>query len=188
MKQGTRDRELVPFLNETAEYYQRNISGGQLETYCTALRRWPLDRLLKARSMHYEDPNGGQFFPKIADFIRCIQLSKPANDETFQKIFGVHPDTPYQNTRRFASALYCKRVCGFAVKSALALTYEGPMPLMEYIADCSTPNSATLHSITGDEQTQKPSGLDLTHDMCWKEFFSGFDQLWTEHHGRESMA
>lgn len=110
------DQDLARFLIETAEYYQRNISAAQMQPYLDSLRRFPLKRLKESRQFHYEDPERGQYFPKIADFIRCIR--KTQQSAVVQEITEARTaiETPYQRFSSYARFLFMRKQTGLKVK------------------------------------------------------------------------
>jgi len=83
-------QQIVPLLTSTAEYYQRKLTPSILEAYCDALNRYPIDRILQARDAHYQDPDHGQFFPKVADFVKHLRSTEPQRNYDSPK----HVDSP----------------------------------------------------------------------------------------------
>jgi len=54
------------------EYYNREITGALAQIYWEGLKRFDYQAISRATQMHMANPDAGQFFPKIADFVRHI--------------------------------------------------------------------------------------------------------------------
>lgn len=54
------------------EYYNRDISESLTRIYWQGLKQYDYQAISKAAQQHMANPDGGQFFPKIADFTRHI--------------------------------------------------------------------------------------------------------------------
>ena len=54
------------------EYYARDVSTALIGIYWEGLKHYEYEMLSKAAQMHLSNPDGGQFFPKIADFTKHI--------------------------------------------------------------------------------------------------------------------
>lgn len=58
------------------EYYNKTLSDGVIELYWQSLKNFDYSDVSRAATLHMEDPDNGQFMPKIADFKRHIGGSK----------------------------------------------------------------------------------------------------------------
>lgn len=54
------------------EYYGREISEPVIDLYLGGLKQYDYEAISRAAQMHMANPDAGQFFPKIADFVRHI--------------------------------------------------------------------------------------------------------------------
>lgn len=55
-----------------AEYYVRELSDGVIGLYWQGLRSYSIDDIERAIARHIQNPDSGQFMPKIADIVRMI--------------------------------------------------------------------------------------------------------------------
>lgn len=58
------------------EYYGKEVTQGVAKIYWESLKVHDYDTVSNAATRHMEDPDGGQFMPKVADFKRIIESSK----------------------------------------------------------------------------------------------------------------
>lgn len=56
-----------------AEYYGKPLSEGVVELYWQGLREFDFEAVSKAFWDHTQNPDSGQFMPKIADIVRILQ-------------------------------------------------------------------------------------------------------------------
>lgn len=56
-----------------AEYYGKSLSDGVVELYWQGLRQFDLKAVERALWDHTQNPDHGQFMPKIADVVRALQ-------------------------------------------------------------------------------------------------------------------
>lgn len=56
-----------------AEYYGKTLSDGVVELYWQGLRQFDLPAVERALWDHTQNPDCGQFMPKIADVVRALQ-------------------------------------------------------------------------------------------------------------------
>jgi len=54
------------------EYYNREISEVLIDIYLEGLKHYDYETLSKAAQLHMSNPDTGQFFPKISDFVKHI--------------------------------------------------------------------------------------------------------------------
>ena len=54
------------------EYYGREISDGLIDTYWRGLSHLEIDEVREALNRHMQNPDAGQFMPKIADIARMV--------------------------------------------------------------------------------------------------------------------
>lgn len=60
-------------LTGIADYYGKELSNGVISLYWQGLRQYDLPAVEKALWEHTQNPDNGQFMPKIADVVRCLQ-------------------------------------------------------------------------------------------------------------------
>lgn len=60
-------------LTGIAEYYGKPLSDGVIELYWQGLRQFDLVAVERALWDHTQNPDSGQFMPKIADVVRALQ-------------------------------------------------------------------------------------------------------------------
>ena len=70
---GQEEQEFITILAAAFAIYGRDVSPGIAELYWNALQRFDLEDIRKAISMHVQNPDNGQFVPKPADLIRCLE-------------------------------------------------------------------------------------------------------------------
>ena len=58
------------------EYYNKNLSKGVIKLYWESLKVHEYDDVSRSVTRHMEDPDSGQFMPKISDIKRHIEGSK----------------------------------------------------------------------------------------------------------------
>lgn len=59
-------------LSALAEYYGRELSEGVIALYWQGLHQYPIDDIEAAIGRHLQNPDSGQWMPKIADIVRMI--------------------------------------------------------------------------------------------------------------------
>lgn len=69
------DRQaLKEFLDGLSEYYSTDKkSTVSVQIYFNALKQYTMQEIMSAASQHLQDPKSGQFFPKVADFVRYLK-------------------------------------------------------------------------------------------------------------------
>jgi hypothetical protein len=70
--QATEIDKFNALLLAIGEYYNREISAPLAQIYWEGLKRYDYPAISRAAQMHMANPDAGQFFPKIADFVRHI--------------------------------------------------------------------------------------------------------------------
>lgn len=63
----------VTLLSGIADYYGKTLSDGVIGLYWQGLRQYDLSAVEKAMWEHTQNPDNGQFMPKIADITRNLQ-------------------------------------------------------------------------------------------------------------------
>ncbi|MFZ6813563.1 DUF6475 domain-containing protein [Undibacterium sp. Rencai35W] len=63
----------VTLLTGVADYYGKTLAGGVIELYWQGLRQYDIGAVEKALWAHTQNPDNGQFMPKIADVTRNLQ-------------------------------------------------------------------------------------------------------------------
>ncbi len=80
-------REFAGLMHATAAYYDRKLLPAVMETYWAGLADLSLEAVRAALNAHAQDPQAGQFMPKIADIRRQIELRRddghPGPDEAW---------------------------------------------------------------------------------------------------------
>lgn len=72
----TQARSSVRFaraLAALAEYYVRDLSEGVIALYWQGLSKYPVEDIEAAIMRHLQNPDSGQWMPKIADIVRMIE-------------------------------------------------------------------------------------------------------------------
>ena len=64
--------QFAAMMNALAEYYNREISEGLMGMYWQGLEHHDLSAVREAMNRHMQNPESGQFFPKIADIARML--------------------------------------------------------------------------------------------------------------------
>ena len=72
MSNSNPSRRFVTALVALAEYYGRDLSEGVIALYWQGLSQYPIDELEAAIGRHLQNPDTGQWMPKIADIVRMI--------------------------------------------------------------------------------------------------------------------
>ena len=60
-------------MTSLAEYYGKELSGGVLSLYWQGLSQFSITEIESAIGLHLQNPDAGQWMPKIADIIRMIE-------------------------------------------------------------------------------------------------------------------
>lgn len=69
-------------INQVSEYYGRPpLSDMILNMYFSGLEKYSAGQVEKALQAHMQDPQQGQFMPKIADLVRHLDIGEPKLDE-----------------------------------------------------------------------------------------------------------
>lgn len=80
-------REFAKLLNATAAYYDRKLVPETVAIYWAGLADLTLDQVRGALNVHAQDPQAGQYMPKIADIRRAIESNRddghPGPDEAW---------------------------------------------------------------------------------------------------------
>jgi hypothetical protein len=71
-KQADYERFLT-VLTGVADYYGKELSEGVISLYWQGLQQYDIDAVEKALWDHTQNPDNGQFMPKIADLTRAMQ-------------------------------------------------------------------------------------------------------------------
>ena len=94
---------LVEFLNGLYEYYNvkegGNLKQATLVTasiYYNSLKSFTLEQVMEAGAKHLQDSSGGQFFPKVADFMRYLNTHNDMPDIKPEEVLAMaaEPTTP----------------------------------------------------------------------------------------------
>lgn len=188
----TTDAQIVQLLQETGEYYNTRLSSQHYPAYCQALRRFDFDRLKAARDAHYTDTNAGQFFPKIADFMRQLEFTRRRETAAANHAKAAPADPEYVAAKQHAIALYLRKLMPRASEAtpadkyiqrlarpaftAAALPpppdYSGPLPIARMVEELPEISPATNQT----EQEIRQQHADL-----WQLFNDVFNALWREH-------
>ncbi|MBD8531547.1 MULTISPECIES: DUF6475 domain-containing protein [unclassified Massilia] len=72
MQPNDRPRFLT-LLTGIADYYSKEISTGTIGLYWEGLRQYDVEAVERALWQHTQNPDSGQFMPKIADVTRVLQ-------------------------------------------------------------------------------------------------------------------
>lgn len=64
-------------MRDVAAYYDRKLPNPVLAMYWSGLSDLPLDAVKRALNRHVQDPQAGQFMPKIADIRRQVEAGRP---------------------------------------------------------------------------------------------------------------
>ncbi|MBR7747437.1 DUF6475 domain-containing protein [Undibacterium baiyunense] len=65
--------KFVTILTGIADYYGKTLAQGVIELYWQGLRQYDIEAVEKALWEHTQNPDNGQFMPKIADVTRTLQ-------------------------------------------------------------------------------------------------------------------
>jgi len=60
-------------LSALAEYYGKELSDGVISLYWQGLQQFSVDEIESAIGRHLQNPDSGQWMPKIADIVRMIE-------------------------------------------------------------------------------------------------------------------
>lgn len=71
--QAEDELKFVTILTGLSDYYGRELSEGVINLYWEGLRQYDLVAVEKAMWEHTQNPDSGQFMPKIADITRVLQ-------------------------------------------------------------------------------------------------------------------
>ena len=66
-------KRFFSILTSIADYYGKSLSEGVQDLYWQGLRQYGIGAVEKALWEHTQNPDNGQFMPKIADVTRCMQ-------------------------------------------------------------------------------------------------------------------
>lgn len=65
--------KFLAILTGVADYYSKELSEGVIELYWQGLQQYDIQAVEKALWDHTQNPDNGQFMPKIADLTRAMQ-------------------------------------------------------------------------------------------------------------------
>lgn len=66
-------KRFVTLLTGIADYYGKELSMGTIGLYWEGLRQYDVDAVERALWQHTQNPDSGQFMPKIADVTKVLQ-------------------------------------------------------------------------------------------------------------------
>lgn len=66
-------KRFATLLSGISDYYGKELSNGVISLYWQGLQQYDLDAVEKALWEHTQNPDNGQFMPKIADVVRGMQ-------------------------------------------------------------------------------------------------------------------
>lgn len=66
-------------IQDVAEYYDRKLTAAAIEVYWHGLRRYSVDQVRRATSVHVSDPDRGRYMPRVADVVAAIQATQRAD-------------------------------------------------------------------------------------------------------------
>lgn len=156
--------QLSEFLEETWRYYDKRLTPDQAKPYLASLKRHDIDRLKEARQQHYEDPQRGQFIPKIADLARGLKNTARGRETSAPRPAPV-PETPYHQAKRHAQRLYAARICGRDVADQ-SPAYTGGLPVAAFVDRQPIPNDGAS---------------PVEHHNRWNAFYRAFEDFWRQH-------
>lgn len=71
-KDSRQVEEFANLFTGVAEYYEKELSPSGLKVLMLGLQRFQLSDIKRACSIHMQNPDNGQFMPKVADIVRII--------------------------------------------------------------------------------------------------------------------
>lgn len=71
--QNSEKKRFLTILTGVADYYKQELSPGVIALYWKGLEQFDIDAVEKALWDHTQNPDNGQFMPKIADLVRSMQ-------------------------------------------------------------------------------------------------------------------
>ena len=71
--QANDQKRFVTILTGVADYYGKELSSGVISLYWQGLKQYDLQAVERALWEHTQNPDSGQFMPKIADVTRILQ-------------------------------------------------------------------------------------------------------------------
>jgi hypothetical protein len=71
--QATDKKRFVTILTGLSDYYGKELSDGVISLYWQGLLQYDVEAVEKAMWDHTQNPDNGQFMPKIADLTRAMQ-------------------------------------------------------------------------------------------------------------------
>lgn len=66
-------KRFLSVLTATADYYGKELAVTTLNLYWEGLRQYDLDAVEKALALHMQNPDSGQWIPKIADVAKMLE-------------------------------------------------------------------------------------------------------------------
>lgn len=113
--------EFGALLSATAAYYDRKLVPDTIAIYWRGLADLELDQVRAALNAHAQDPQAGQFMPKIADIRRQIEAGRddghPGPDEAWSIAIGARHEG--------ATVVWTDQIAGAFFQVALPLLDEG---------------------------------------------------------------
>ena len=65
--------QFLTVLTQIADYYSKTLSNGVIDLYWHGMRQYDLSAVKRALWSHTQNPDTGQFMPKIADVTKMVQ-------------------------------------------------------------------------------------------------------------------
>lgn len=113
--------EFAALMTATAAYYDRKLVPDTIAIYWRGLADLDLDQVRAALNAHAQDPQAGQFMPKIADIRRQIEAGRddghPGPDEAWSIAIGARHEG--------ATVVWTEQIAGAFFGAALPLLDEG---------------------------------------------------------------
>jgi len=91
---NAKDQErLLKAISAMAEYYGKQLSDGILALYLNGLASYPVAEIERALQAHVQNPDTGQWMPKIADIVKMLEgTSQSASAIAWGKVYQAVSD------------------------------------------------------------------------------------------------
>lgn len=71
--QSTDKQEFAVIMKATFEYYRVGVTSAAMDIYWNGLLRYEISDIRRALNLHIQNPDSGQFMPKVADVVKHLE-------------------------------------------------------------------------------------------------------------------
>lgn len=130
MKAADRSR-FAKSMTALADYYGKPLSEGSMQLYWQGLQSYDIDQIERAIGIHVQNPDTGQFMPKIADIVRMLEgTTQDAAALAWAKVLRAVSSVGMYQSLAFDDPIIHLVIDDITTWPALCQTSEAEMPFL----------------------------------------------------------